>query len=464
MTFRSGMMLTLAASLVLAGCAASTTAGTTATAPTSQSGRTYAPGVKPKETEFAKRAKVALIQKQYDQALTQAQQGIAADSGNAQHHLLAAQALAGLNRFEEAHAAFERAQRIYPAYEEEIEPLREAAWAQAFNAGVTAYNAQKTDEAITAWENANRIYGLRPEGYQNLAAIYTQKGEYDRAIQAYQAGLSSLERTPATRELTAEERTERAEVQSAIQENLAELLLYTERYADAEKLFRQQLARDSSSIALQGKLAAAIAAQPGREAEAQEMYNRLLSMPNLGVEDYQNIGVALFTAKNYGRAGEAFKRVADARANSRDAWYNYANSLYAGDQWAPLVPIAEKLVTLDPLHEDAWLILARAHKETKQNQKALQALQAIEAMPVKLKDLELRTAENRTTVRGNVIGNKAAAGTPVQILFTFYDANGQQLGTQTARVNAPAKDATGKLEVTFENPTAAAFYRYELAR
>lgn len=463
MTFRSGMMLTLAASLVLAGCAAGTTAEGPAAGP-SASGRTYAPGVRPRDTEFTKRATVALVQKAYDQALTAAEQGIAADSMNARHHFLAAQALAGLNRFDEAHEAYEKAQQIYPAYEEEIEPLREQAWATAFNEGVNAYNAQNTDAAVTAWENANLIYGLRPEGFQNLAALHTQKGDYDQAIAAYQSGLASLDRNPATRELTAEEQTERTEARSTMQENLAELLLYTERYADAEKLYRQQLARDSTSIALQGKLAASIAAQPGREAEAQTIYNRLLSMPNLGTDDYQSIGVALFNAKNYARAGEAFAKVAEARTNSRDAWYNYANSLYAGDQWTPLVPIAEKLVTLDPLHEDSYLILARAHKETKQNQKALQALEQIEAMPVKLKDLSLQAATNRTVVRGKVIGNKASAGMPVQVQFTFYDANGQTIGTQTARVSAPAKDAEADLEVALENATPAVGYKYQLVR
>ena len=171
MRARSGMILTLAASL-LGGCAAATssTGGTTAPAAASAGGRSYPPGTKPSESKFTTPAKLAIAQKKWDVALQQAQQGIAADSANPQHYYLAGQAYAGLGNYAAADSMYDIAQRRYPAYEPEIEPLREAAWAEAFNKGVNAYTAGNTDEAVKDWEQANLIFSGRPEAYQNLAA------------------------------------------------------------------------------------------------------------------------------------------------------------------------------------------------------------------------------------------------------------------------------------------------------
>jgi tetratricopeptide (TPR) repeat protein len=479
MRVRSGWMLMLASGLALGGCAASTSTAGGSGAPTaarpaggatarggnaSSPSANYPPGIRPRDTDLTRRAQVLLIQKNYDQAIALANQGLQADSTNARYYLILGEAQAGAGKYELADQALTNAQRIYPAYGREAAPIREQAWATAFNEGVTAYNASNTDAAIAAWEKANQIYSYRAESSQNLAALYTQKGDYAKAIQAYQAGMAALSSSPPGRELTAEEMKDRAQVRGEMSSNLAELLLFTEKYADAEKLYREQLAKDASNIGLQSKLAAAIAAQPGRGAEAAAMYNTLLASPNLRVEDYQDIGVALFTAKNYPRASEAFAKVSAARPNSREALYNQANALYAGEQWAALLPVAQKLVTLDPLYEDSYLMLARAQREAKQNPDALASLQIIEQMPVKVKDVQLRAAATRTTVRGTAVGNAAAQGSPVQLRFTFYGANGQAVGTQTASISAPAKAASVPFTVTLDSPTAVVGYKYELVR
>ena len=56
---------------------------------------------------------------------------------------------------------------------------------------------------------------------------------------------------------------------------------------------------------------------------------------------------------------------------------------------------------------------------------------------------------------------RAAAGSPVQLRFTFYN-DGAQVGTQTARVTAPADEQSVPFEV--EIAQVANAYRYELVR
>jgi tetratricopeptide (TPR) repeat protein len=457
MRFRSGTVFALGAALLLSGCAAGAAGvGGPVTSPT---GRVYEEGTRPTNSRWSSPATLFLAQEQYDRALEQAQQGIEAEPGNPHHYFLAGQAYLGMNNVPEALRMFGRAEEIYPAYELEIEPILEQGWAIAFNEGVNAYNAGDMEGAAAAWRRANEVYGLRPESFLNLAVVHTQQAQYDQAIEAYRGGLAALEREPATRALTEEEVAEREESRTTILANLAQLLNYTEQYAEAERLFRQQLENSPNDVEALSNLAVALARQ-GRDAEAQEIYNRLLGDPSLSGTDLFNVGVALFQGENYQQAAEAFRRYTELQPNSRDGWYNYANALYAQNAWQPLVQVATRLVELDPLNENSALILARAHREAGQNQRALQALQANEAHPVHIEDLEFRPGAQRSVVSGRVAGNRAAPGTPIQIRFTFFGEGGATVGTQTVTVTAPAQGQSARLEAVHEG--SAITYRYEL--
>jgi tetratricopeptide (TPR) repeat protein len=460
MRFRSGMIFAVAAVLGLGGCAAAGAAGAGGPA-VSPTGRVYEPGTPPTQTQFTRSATVALISGRYDEALAQARQGIEANPENPQHFFIAGQALAAQGNFEEADRMFREAERIYPAYELEVEPEREQAWVEAFNRGVEAYQAADVQGAIAAWRGAHTIYDLRPEAAQNLAILLTQEGQYDEAIRAYQQALAAVDREPATRLLDEEETAARIETRAFVRENLAQLLLFTDQFGEAEALLRAQLADDPTNIEIQANLATALT-RLGREAEANQIYSQLLGAQNVPSAQLFNIGVSLFNAEEYIRAAEAFGRVTQMNPNNRDAWYNQANALYAAEAWQQLIPVAQRLVEVDPLNENSALILARAHREQGQNQDALAALQRVQTLPVFLDDLQMRPAANNTTVRGRVIGNDAPAGSAVRVQFTFYGEGGNQLGTETVTVNAPAREQSANFELTFGQ--AAAAYRYQLAQ
>jgi tetratricopeptide (TPR) repeat protein len=452
-------MLLLAATLLLGGCAAAAAGNRTSSRPGggAQSNR-------PRDTDISRRAELMLVQSKPDSALQLVRQGLRTDSTNALYHAIAGEAQAALGEVVAADSSFRTALRFNPDHDEAIAARRETAWKRLYNQGIGTYRSNEVEATIATWEKANAVDpDAHHEAYMNLAVIYTGKGDYDRAVQSYRSALAVLDK-PAKGTPTAEETKERNDARASIQESLGEILLYTEKYADAEALYRQQLGRDSTNVALRSRLAAAIAAQPGREAEATAMYDRLLSMRNLRMTDYHDIGVALFNAKNYPRAAEAFARVTQARPNSREAWYNHANALYAGEQWAALLPVAERLVAVDPLFEDSWLILTRAQRELGRGAEATRSVQTIEAMPVKLRDLAARVAAGRTTVRGTVVGNAAPGGSQVRVRFTFYDADGDALGAEIATITAPARDATAPFQVALQHEGTVGGYRYEVVR
>jgi tetratricopeptide (TPR) repeat protein len=472
MTARSGMMLMLAVGLAIGGSVADASAQR-GRGGAGGGGNAPAGGAAPRanlpqigrQTAETRRAELLLLQNKPDSALAAIQPALSGrDSSNALVRAIAGEAAASTGDVTAAQAHFEAALRLAPNAAPSIEARRGDAWARLYNQGATVYGTGDIDATIAAWEKANAVDpGARHEAYMNLGILYTGKHDYDRAAQSYQAALAAMDKTAAG--LTPEQATERAEARETVFQSLGEILLFTEKYADAEKLYKAELEKKPTDVGLQGKVAAAIAAQPGREAEATEMYNRLLSTPNLNTSDYNDIGVALFGSKNYPRAAEAFGKVAAARPESREAWYNQANALYAAKQWPALMPVAQKLVTLDPLYEDSWLLLKEAQRNAGQNDAALKTLETVETFPVKLSELTARQAGNKTTIRATAIGNAAAAGTPVQLRFTFYGADGAVIGNQTATITAPAKDASTPVEVVFEGATAAAGgYKYELVR
>ena len=456
---RSGMIVVLAAGLALGGCAAAGTAAGGGT-PVSPIGRVYEPGTPPRQTRFGQAALLAIAQGRFEQGLEEARAGIAEDAENPLHFYLAGEAAAGLGDYELADSMWIVAEEIYPAYELEIEPSRESAWAEAFNAGIETYEAGDLEATVESWRSADLIYKLRPEAVQNLGVVLTQTNEYEEAISAYQSGIASLDLEPATRIIEAEEQAQRDEARRFMQRNLADLLLFTGQFAEAERLLRAQLELDPGSVEIQGRLADAIARQ-GRAEEATAIYSRLLAEPNIPVVDLFNIGVALFTSEDFDRAAEAFGRVSQVQQNSRDALYNQANSLYAVERWADLIPIGERLIRVDPLNSNAALILARSHRELGDNAAALRALEANEAYPVFLEGIELSPNPDRTVLTGRVIGNQAAAGTPIRLRFTFYSDAGATLGTVPVTINAPAREATGTFEVVFDQAASAYGYQVE---
>lgn len=468
MRVRSGVIFALTTVFALGGCAAGGAGGGGGPS-VSPTGRVYEPGIEPRQTEFSRGATQALAraqlagdeaeaQVQYAAALAQSRLGIAADSTNPMHFYLAGEAAVGIGDYVLADSMWIVAERFYPAYELEVEPSREGAWANAFNVGVEAYNAGDMAGARRQWENADLIYRFRPEAAQNLAIVLTNEGEYDAAIDMYRRGIESIDMRPGTRIIEDAELAEREVTRLDMQQNLAQLLLFRNRFADAEPVFRALIANDPDNVEAQANLAIVLT-RLDRAGEARQIYDRLLNAPNLPPSELFTIGVALFQADDFIAAADAFGRVTRAQPEHRDAWFNQANALLAAEAWDQVVPVGQRLVVIDPLNSMASLILVQAYRELDRSTEGLAILENLETKPVFLDALQISPGSQRTVLTGEVIGNSASPGTPVQLRFTFFDDNGQ-VGSSTVTVNAPAREARETFEVTVN--ANANSYKYEV--
>ena len=424
----------------------------------SPTGFVYELGTPPVPSRFSQTGALYLTQGLDARALELALLGVDAEPENPIHYMLAGLAHARLEQYNEADAMFTEAQRIYPAYELDIEPEREAAWIDLFNAGVLAYAEGDVERTIEAWEQAGMMWGLRPDASLNLATLFNGEGRWDDAIAAYQRVVAGLDRTPVTRVLTQDELQRREDLKMRSEESLTQLLLFRERFVEAEPLLRRHLESDSTNVQVRGDLAAALHGL-GQDTEAVAIYTGLLSETGLGARDLFNLGIALYRAGDFMAAADAFEQLTRLQPDSRDAWFNYANSLFAAESWESLAPVADRLTEVDPLGENAGLIAARAHLELGDEQSAAEGLNRTESAPVHLEGLQLRPSAEETSLQGRVVGNAAEPGTSVRLRFTFY-GDGGALGMESLTVSAPPAGVSARLEVSFAGRASA--YRYEL--
>ena len=385
-------------------------------------------------------------------------EGLVTDSLNPVHYFLAGVALSRLREYEEADGMLTKAQSIYPAYELDIEPERRAAWGEAFNRGVQAYDSVNIEAAIEAWGEAILMYDLRSEAHRNLASLLAREGVYEEAIKTYQLALAGLEKVPATFVLDAADLRAREAERVSTEESLAQVLLYVKRFDDAEPLLRRQVLRDTTNVQIRSDLAAALTGQ-GRTEEAAEVYAVLLTEEDLESPEIFNLGVAMFRAADFDGASVAFGRLTQLRPDSRDAWFNYANALFAAENWEPLASVGDRLIELDPLGKNVGLIAARSHLEAGDQQAARQRLERVDTASVHVEELQMRPFGSATRIQAQVIGNTAEAGTPVRLRFAFYYET-EPLGSETLVLEAPPPGESDTFEVLFRSGATA--FRYEV--
>ncbi|HEX8213740.1 MAG TPA: tetratricopeptide repeat protein [Longimicrobium sp.] len=188
-----------------------------------------------------------------------------------------------------------------------------------------------------------------------------------------------------------------------------------------------------------------------------------------------NAGAHFFSVNDFARAGEMFAEVHRLDPNHRDAWYNHALALYKLERWQELVPVASRLVQIDPLNYNARIVLFNAYKgisdaakasrntavESANRNLAVSTLQAADSLVVQVDETQLSTRDDGARLTGVVKGGIARAGTPIRLNFTFFGPSGP-VGTQSITVNAPAKDASAPFEVSLPTTQPVTGYSYRV--
>ena len=430
----------------------------------------------------------------YRKALEAVLQGTQTEPSNPRHWFIAGQAYARLNDIARADSAFDKAEQIYPDYAKETEPERLNAWISGYNAGVAAVQAGKVEEAIAALENADRIYSKRPEALVTLGSIYMQSGNTAKAEQTFVRAMTVLRGD--RKGLKPQEVEAWNEDELTVAMRLATLYVDQQKYAEAEKIYRDLLARQPDNAMAKSNLAVVLS-RSGKAAEAAVIYKELLGKQDLTEAALFNIGIGMFRAEQFADASVAFRRAMATNPHSHDVLYNLAQSLFAQtgqlEKEKAAAParaqeinaqlqkineemrtVAEKLRAIDPANRNVFMMLAQAQRSLadlgtgaaadEMRKQALATLEAHKALPFEITQLQVVPGQGQYQLLGSVTNLTLAAGTPIKIRFIVLNREGAEVAAQEVTVTAPAKDESARLTTTLRAPESAAAWKYEIVK
>lgn len=94
----------------------------------------------------------------------------------------------------------------------------------------------------------------------------------------------------------------------------------------------------------------------------------------------EGVSSGAFRAAHRSIAARGYEYLANAHPTTWAHWYNWANVLYAQQEWEALIPIAERALELDPSNRNIALILAAAFRTTGQLARATEMGALAEAL------------------------------------------------------------------------------------
>ena len=468
MKVRKGLLFAGSLLFIATGCASGGGGGATTSGPgvagPAPATSSAADGESERDDEYTRAAEDFLddafaqetigSQEQADQAfsnaLAQARLAVENDPTNPKAHLLLGQAAVGNEEWELAAEAYSEALELRPAYLEETRAERETTWVELYNRGAPLISQGEYQAAIAIFSAADAINGERPEIKIILGQLLAQEQEYDRAIAVLEEAQMIID-GPRIEEVDSTTAASWIEQSADIGPTIAQSLLMSNRYEDAVPVLESLIAQYPEDLQYVFSLAGSFG-ELERTDEAIALYNEVAERPGLEASEYLELGIGLYQLDEYRDAAAAFMQAAEAAPYDRDALELGVNSLqltYVGNdslQASPAeveawIDMGERWIELDPNNPQAYTALAQGITRTDDQSRAPELLNTAEALPVIVRNLQMTRTRGGATVVGAVSANGDDAPSEATLEFTFYDAAGNVLGTETTSVTLSGSSA-----------------------
>lgn len=362
-----------------------------------------------------------------------------------------------------ADTAFSKVEALAPDCREEVDTLRQIAWVPLVNAGIQFTNSADTDSAKVLFAEANAIYRGKPQAYSALGVIHANAGNVDSAIANFEQAARIAEQAGL------------AEDRNQATFNVAIMYSQAGRHAEAATALERYVAWAPDDIEAKRALASAYRAS-GQAEKAQAIDKEIVAAGGTATgtggaasADVFNVGVTAFNEKRYEDAATAFNQVVEREPWNRDAWYNLANSYLAQNDGAGVARAAEKLLEIEPMNEDAVKLYGQGLRDTKQQEKQLEVVERLLAMPITVEVSNFTRSNGAAVATGKATGREAmtAAGkklkpAPVTLVFEFLDGSGNVVATQEVAVPALPPGQTHEIKARGEGKGIIA-WRYKRA-
>lgn len=316
-------------------------------------------------------------------------------------------------------------QQAKPGCAAQLASIRQNAWVTPVNAALNAFNAQKADTAALLAERALTVYQESPLPYYVLASVAQQKGDaagaarYWPRVAQYAASDTSQQgrdlHTAALQNIAANA------IGAAQAAPAADKPARSREAADAIRAFLAANPNGPDAPRFQAALAQMLSSTGDKSAIGSVYADQLANPAKYDDLALTNAGVIASQAGNADDAAKLFAAALEKNAYQRDALNNLTATYYQQKKWAPMIPVAQRLVAVDPANGDNYLFLAYAYQglakaATAPAQKKAYTDSLIkysglaDKQPIKVTFTEFTRGESRAVLGMKVDGLKPEAG------------------------------------------------------
>lgn len=367
-----------------------------------------------------------------------------------------------------ADSAFTRFETAMPQCKEDVVGYRQRPWVNLINAAIQHINADNSDSAAYYASRSLVIYRESPYAYNVLAAVAQKAGDEAKTTEYLRQTIEAAGDDTSFTDIKKGAVLALAGLTSA---NAASLdsAAQKAKYAEAAALFRQYLAMEPKDPTATAGLGEALLLSG--DTSAYDAYYRDIAADAANYTDVQ-----LFRACTEAVRAER-NDVATALCEAgveknpyyRDGLYVLATAYYTANQADKMMPVAKRLVEVDPSNPDSYQLLAGAYQlrqKVEKDPKTKRALtdsvviymQKSEALPGRVSFSRFSMDGAKRTLVGSV-QNSGKAEKSFTVKIEFLDKAGNVVDTKEATVGPVAPQQSAEFTVTAENDTIIA-YRY----
>lgn len=379
-----------------------------------------------------------------------------------------------------ADSAFQRAESLKAECADDINLWRRFTWVPMLNAGIGAWQANNTDSAMTYFRKANAILKTEAMGFKYLASLLYQAGQLDSAAVYFRL----------TAELAAKDPKNVQDRRDALF-NLARIHHSQKRWNEALAVYREYLTvvpNDPEVLASIGS----VLSQMGQRDSAFTLYRRIIGMgDSVGAMPMFRVGVEIFQAVSdepdtatagkscrgaratpariracrdslgnvmkdyeatatvtYRLAAQAFEAGLKLNPYNRDGLFNLVNTYLQLNDSTGMLPVAQRLVGVDPMNRMSLRLLAFAHQRVGHVDSTLHYLRTADStLSADVTVSEFDPQDSTVSVKGLVTNVRNTPGKPFKLVFEFLSRSGEVVATQAADIASLPSQGTQQFAV-----------------
>jgi len=364
-------------------------------------------------------------------------------------------------------SSFDVVEAEAPGCADSLRVFRRQIGVNLLNAGISQINTNQLDSATRTIESSLVILPNSPAAYNALIVIAGKKSDttalagYSRKVLEAAKG----DTTAATRKL-----------RLSAMYNLSIHLIgqasgnspnKTALLGEARQLLKEYLAEVPGDPNAQQALAR-VATESGDTTAIAGIYSDMMTNP-AKFSDIQLFEAAssMAISKKYDDATKLYEAGLKANPYYRDALFNLTTVYFERKDYARMLPVANRLVQVDPNNPDNWRQLAAAHqgimrttkdaklKKTHQDS-LLYYLGKSDSMPVKVSFTEFRHAGSKHILNG-MIENRGKTAGNYTLKVEFIDKAGSVVTTEQAVIGVVAPKESKSFSVQTDRTGIVAF-------